>query len=159
MLLTGFDSPPLHTLYLDRPRRGAALMQVLARVNRAYRDRRATVDPATVDPATQPDRRHRRLRWRRLGWRRWIAIAIATAIVAVAVAVAAGYLITMAAARPIEFAFGDGWWPYVGGTVGETGTQADGSEQTTVLIHSGHQQASPEPVVRRREPGRAPDRP
>ena len=37
MLLTGFDSPPLHTLYLDKPMHGAALMQALARVNRTYR--------------------------------------------------------------------------------------------------------------------------
>ncbi len=37
MLLTGFDSPPLHTLYLDKPMRGAALMQALARVNRRFR--------------------------------------------------------------------------------------------------------------------------
>jgi len=37
MWLTGFDSPPLHTLYLDRPMRGAALMQALARVNRTFR--------------------------------------------------------------------------------------------------------------------------
>jgi len=37
MLLTGFDSPPLHTLYLDKPMRGAALMQALARVNRPFR--------------------------------------------------------------------------------------------------------------------------
>src|SRR5690606_1959064 len=36
MLLTGFDSPPLHTLYLDKPMRGAALMQALARVNRPF---------------------------------------------------------------------------------------------------------------------------
>ena len=39
MWLTGFDSPPLHTLYLDRPMRGAALMQALARVNRRFRDK------------------------------------------------------------------------------------------------------------------------
>jgi type I restriction enzyme R subunit len=39
MLLTGFDSPPLHTLYLDKPMRGAALMQELARVNRTFRDK------------------------------------------------------------------------------------------------------------------------
>lgn len=39
MLLTGFDSPPLHTLYLDKPMRGAALMQALARVNRTFRDK------------------------------------------------------------------------------------------------------------------------
>jgi type I restriction enzyme R subunit len=37
MLLTGFDSPPLHTMYMDRPMRGAALMQALARVNRTFR--------------------------------------------------------------------------------------------------------------------------
>jgi type I restriction enzyme, R subunit len=37
MLLTGFDSPPLHTMYLDKPMRGAALMQALARVNRPFR--------------------------------------------------------------------------------------------------------------------------
>ncbi|MGH3025312.1 MAG: type I restriction endonuclease subunit R, partial [Gaiellaceae bacterium] len=34
MLLTGFDGPPLHTMYLDRPLKGATLMQALARVNR-----------------------------------------------------------------------------------------------------------------------------
>ncbi len=39
MLLTGFDSPPLHTMYMDRPMRGAALMQALARVNRTYREK------------------------------------------------------------------------------------------------------------------------
>ncbi len=39
MWLTGFDSPPLHTLYADRPMRGAALMQALARVNRTFRDK------------------------------------------------------------------------------------------------------------------------
>ena len=37
MMLTGFDSPPLHTLYLDRPIKGALLMQTLARVNRTFR--------------------------------------------------------------------------------------------------------------------------
>jgi type I restriction enzyme R subunit len=39
MLLTGFDSPPLHTMYMDRPMRGAALMQALARVNRTFREK------------------------------------------------------------------------------------------------------------------------
>ena len=39
MLLTGFDSPPLHTIYLDKPMRGAALMQALARVNRTFRNK------------------------------------------------------------------------------------------------------------------------
>src|SRR5690606_8240835 len=37
MMLTGFDSPPLHTLYLDRPLRGALRMPTLARVNRTFR--------------------------------------------------------------------------------------------------------------------------
>lgn len=37
MMLTGFDAPPLHTLYLDRPLKSALLMQTLARVNRKFR--------------------------------------------------------------------------------------------------------------------------
>jgi type I restriction enzyme R subunit len=37
--LTGFDAPPLHTLYLDRRMQGASLMQALARVNRRFRDK------------------------------------------------------------------------------------------------------------------------
>lgn len=37
MMLTGFDLPALHTLYVDRPLKGALLMQTLARVNRTYR--------------------------------------------------------------------------------------------------------------------------
>jgi type I restriction enzyme, R subunit len=37
MMLIGYDSPPLHTLYLDRPLKGALLMQTLARVNRTFR--------------------------------------------------------------------------------------------------------------------------
>jgi type I restriction enzyme, R subunit len=39
MMLTGYDSPPLHTLYLDRPLKGALLMQTLARVNRTFRSK------------------------------------------------------------------------------------------------------------------------
>ena len=39
MLLTGFDSPPLHTMYADKPMKGAALMQALARVNRTFRNK------------------------------------------------------------------------------------------------------------------------
>ncbi len=39
MLLTGFDSPPLHTIYVDKPMKGAALMQALARVNRTFRNK------------------------------------------------------------------------------------------------------------------------
>ncbi|MBB1494937.1 type I restriction endonuclease subunit R [Propioniciclava sp. MC1595] len=41
MMLTGYDSPPLHTLYLDRPQQGAQLMQTLARVNRTFRGKDA----------------------------------------------------------------------------------------------------------------------
>jgi type I restriction enzyme R subunit len=41
MMLTGFDAPPLHTLYLDRPIKGALLMQTLARVNRTFRGKNA----------------------------------------------------------------------------------------------------------------------
>jgi type I restriction enzyme R subunit len=40
MWLTGFDSPPLHTMYVDKPMRGAALMQALARVNRTFRGKK-----------------------------------------------------------------------------------------------------------------------
>jgi type I restriction enzyme R subunit len=39
MWLTGFDSPSLHTLYVDKPMRGAGLMQAIARVNRTFRDK------------------------------------------------------------------------------------------------------------------------
>ncbi|MBB2890807.1 type I restriction endonuclease subunit R [Flexivirga oryzae] len=39
MMLTGYDSPPLHTLYVDRPIKGALLMQTLARVNRTYKQK------------------------------------------------------------------------------------------------------------------------
>ncbi|MGC9217695.1 type I restriction endonuclease subunit R, partial [Acidithiobacillus sp.] len=34
MWLTGFDAPPLNTLYVDKPMRGHTLMQAIARVNR-----------------------------------------------------------------------------------------------------------------------------
>ncbi len=39
MWLTGFDSPSLHTMYVDKPMKGAALMQAIARVNRTFRDK------------------------------------------------------------------------------------------------------------------------
>ncbi|GAA3756731.1 type I restriction endonuclease subunit R [Salinactinospora qingdaonensis] len=39
MLLTGYDAPPIHTMYMDRPMRGANLMQALARVNRRFRNK------------------------------------------------------------------------------------------------------------------------
>ncbi|HIQ21110.1 MAG TPA: type I restriction endonuclease subunit R [Planctomycetes bacterium] len=39
MWLTGFDAPPLHTMYLDKPMRAHGLMQAIARVNRVFRDK------------------------------------------------------------------------------------------------------------------------
>jgi type I restriction enzyme R subunit len=39
MWLTGFDAPCLHTMYLDKPMRGHALMQAIARVNRVFKDK------------------------------------------------------------------------------------------------------------------------
>jgi len=39
MWLTGFDAPPCHTIYIDKPMRGHNLMQAIARVNRVFRDK------------------------------------------------------------------------------------------------------------------------
>ena len=39
MWLTGFDVPPLHTIYIDKPMRGHTLMQAIARVNRVFKDK------------------------------------------------------------------------------------------------------------------------
>ncbi len=39
MWLTGFDVPPLHTIYIDKPLKGHTLMQAIARVNRVYKDK------------------------------------------------------------------------------------------------------------------------
>ena len=36
MWLTGFDCPPAHTMYLDKPLAGHSLMQAIARVNRVF---------------------------------------------------------------------------------------------------------------------------
>ena len=36
MWLTGFDSPAMNTMYVDKPMRGANLMQAIARVNRTF---------------------------------------------------------------------------------------------------------------------------
>ncbi len=41
MWLTGFDSPAMHTMYVDKPMRGVGLMQAIARVNRTFRDKPA----------------------------------------------------------------------------------------------------------------------
>jgi type I restriction enzyme, R subunit len=37
MWLTGFDAPPLHTMYIDKPMSGHGLMQAIARVNRVFK--------------------------------------------------------------------------------------------------------------------------
>lgn len=39
MWLTGFDVPPLHTMYMDKPLKGHTLMQAIARVNRVFKDK------------------------------------------------------------------------------------------------------------------------
>jgi type I restriction enzyme R subunit len=39
MWLTGFDCPPAHTMYLDKPLAGHNLMQAIARVNRVHGDK------------------------------------------------------------------------------------------------------------------------
>ncbi len=39
MLLTGFDVPCAHTMYLDKPLAGHNLMQAIARLNRVYGER------------------------------------------------------------------------------------------------------------------------
>ena len=73
MMLTGFDAPCLHTLYVDRPLKGALLMQTLARVNRTFRGKdngllvgyapltesleRALADYSPTDQATKPQGR------------------------------------------------------------------------------------------------------
>ena len=36
MWLTGYDSPPCHTMYVDKPMKGHNLMQAIARVNRVF---------------------------------------------------------------------------------------------------------------------------
>jgi type I restriction enzyme R subunit len=41
MLLTGFDCPCLHTLYIYKPMKGHALLQAIERVNRPYKDKPA----------------------------------------------------------------------------------------------------------------------
>ncbi len=39
MWLTGFDTPSLHTMYVDKPMRDHGLIQAIARVNRVFRDK------------------------------------------------------------------------------------------------------------------------
>ena len=56
MWLTGFDCPPAHTIYLDKPFAGHNLMQAIARVNRVYGDKPGglIVDLCPM-PAGRPD--------------------------------------------------------------------------------------------------------
>ena len=44
MWLTGFDAPPLHTMYMDKPMSGHGLMQAIARVNRVFKDKPGGLD-------------------------------------------------------------------------------------------------------------------
>ncbi len=39
MWLTGFDAPPVHTLYVDKPMQGHGLMQAIARTNRIWKEK------------------------------------------------------------------------------------------------------------------------
>lgn len=39
MWLTGFDAPPMHTMYVDKPMSGANLMQAITRINRTFKDK------------------------------------------------------------------------------------------------------------------------
>ena len=41
MWLTGFDSPAMHTMYVDKPLKAHGLMQAIARVNRTYKEKPA----------------------------------------------------------------------------------------------------------------------
>ena len=53
MWLTGFDVPPLHTLYIDKPLKGHTLMQAIARVNRIYKDKPAGLIVDYIGIATE----------------------------------------------------------------------------------------------------------
>ncbi|MEZ0115154.1 type I restriction enzyme R subunit [Catenulispora sp. EB89] len=55
MWLTGFDAPPLHTMYVDRRLRGVNLLQAIARVNRTFRDKPGglIVDHVGIGPALE----------------------------------------------------------------------------------------------------------
>lgn len=52
MWLTGFDSPAMHTLYVDKPMHGHNLMQAIARVNRIFKDKPAGLIVDTIGIAT-----------------------------------------------------------------------------------------------------------
>jgi type I restriction enzyme, R subunit len=52
MWLTGFDSPSMHTLYVDKPMQGHNLMQAIARVNRIFKNKPAGLVVDTIGIAT-----------------------------------------------------------------------------------------------------------
>ena len=69
MWLTGFDCPPAHTMYLDKPLAGHNLMQAIARVNRVYGGQARRIDRGPAGPSRpvgrcardlHPGRRHGR---------------------------------------------------------------------------------------------------
>jgi len=43
MWLTGFDVPPAHTMYVDKPMKGHNLMQAITRINRVFKDKPGAV--------------------------------------------------------------------------------------------------------------------
>jgi type I restriction enzyme R subunit len=43
MWLTGFDVPPAHTMYADKPMKGHNLMQAITRINRVFKDKPGAV--------------------------------------------------------------------------------------------------------------------
>jgi type I restriction enzyme R subunit len=53
MWLTGYDSPPCHTMYVDKPMKGHNLMQAIARVNRVFRDKKGGLVVDYIGIATE----------------------------------------------------------------------------------------------------------
>jgi type I restriction enzyme R subunit len=53
MWLTGFDAPSVHTLYIDKPMKGANLMQAIARANRVFKDKPGGLIVDYIGIATQ----------------------------------------------------------------------------------------------------------
>lgn len=53
MWITGFDVPPLHTMYIDTPLKRHTLMQAIARVNRIYKDKPAGLIVDYIGVASQ----------------------------------------------------------------------------------------------------------
>ena len=53
MWLTGYDSPPCHTMYVDKPMKGHNLMQAIARVNRVFRDKQGGLVVDYIGIATE----------------------------------------------------------------------------------------------------------